>query len=73
MHRRRFGMAGFTVTLVLIAASSAFGQIAPTCAQLNTDPAYGLAGNPVVIQHSTTLVPASGPNPAHDRQARRRM
>jgi Tannase and feruloyl esterase len=67
MHRRRFGMAGFTVTLVIIAASSAFGQIPPTCAQLNTDPAYGLAGNPVVIQHSTTLVPAAGPNPAYCR------
>ena len=67
MHRRRFGIAGFTVTLVILAASSAFGQTAPTCAQLRTDPAYGLQANPVVIQHSTTLVPAAGANPAYCR------
>ena len=67
MHRRRFGIAGFTVTLVIIAPSSAFGQAPPTCAQLNTGPAYGLAGNPTVVQHSTTLVPAAGSNPAYCR------
>ena len=67
MRRRRFGMAGFTVTLGVLAASSASGQTPPTCAQLNTNPAYGLAGNPVVIQHSATLVPAAGTNPAYCR------
>ena len=67
MRRRRFGRAGFTVTLGVLAASSASGQTPPTCAQLNTDPVFGLAGNPVVIQHSTTLVPAAGTNPAYCR------
>jgi hypothetical protein len=67
MHRRPFGLAGFTVTWVVFAASLAFGQTPPTCAQLNTDPTYGLVGNPVIIQHSTTLVPAAGTNPAYCR------
>jgi feruloyl esterase len=67
MHRRRFSVVGFTVASVALAASSAFGQTPPTCAQLNTDPAYGLQGNPVVIQHATTLVPAAGANPAYCR------
>src|SRR4030095_8951730 len=67
MHRRHLGLAVCTVTLVIMAASSASGQTPPTCAQLNSDPAYGLEGNPVVIEHSTTLVPAAGGNPAYCR------
>ena len=67
MHQRQLLLVCYTMTLVLVAASSASGQTPPTCAQLDTDPAYGLEGNPVVIQHSTTLVPASGTNPAYCR------
>ena len=67
MHRRRLGLAGLTLVLTSFAPPVVFGQMPPTCAQLNTDPAHGLAGNPVVIQHITTLVPASGSNPAYCR------
>jgi hypothetical protein len=67
MHSRRLILIGLTVTLVTLGASSAFGQTPPTCAQLSTNPAYGLTQNPVVIQHSTTLVPAAGANPAYCR------
>ena len=49
------------VTVMAITSATALAQL-PTCAQLNTDPAFGLAGNAVVILHSTTLVPAVGPN-----------
>jgi hypothetical protein len=34
----------------------------PTCAQLGTDPAYGLAGNPDIANLTSTLIPASGTN-----------
>lgn len=67
MLQRQLGLAGCIVNLVIVAASSASAQTPPTCAQLNTDQAYGLEGNPVVIQHSTTLVPAAGSNPAYCR------
>src|SRR5262245_21366663 len=67
MHRRRLGLTGLTLVLGVFASAPVFGQTPPTCAQLNTDPTYGLAGNPVVIQHSTTLVPAAGSNPAYCR------
>jgi feruloyl esterase len=67
MHQRQLGRAGYTVFSIVVAASSASGQTPPTCEQLSADPAFGLAGNPVVIQHSTTLVPASGSNPAYCR------
>ena len=60
-------MAGFTLALAALAPVSVSGQTPPTCAQLNTDPTLGLAGNPVVIQHSTTLVPGAGSNPAYCR------
>jgi hypothetical protein len=36
-----------------------------TCAELATDPANGLAGNPVVKSATSALVAASGPNVAH--------
>jgi hypothetical protein len=39
----------------------------PTCSQLATDPANGLAGNPIVLSPTSTLVPASGPNPGYCR------
>ena len=54
------------VAVMAITSTTALAQL-PTCAQLNTDPAFGLAANPVVITHSTTLVPAVGTNPAFCR------
>src|SRR5438132_950020 len=37
------------------------------CIQLATDPAVGLAGNPVIKAATSTLIPASGVNKAHCR------
>src|SRR4030095_16574933 len=54
------------VTVMAITSATALAQL-PTCAQLDTDPAFGVAGNAVVIAHSTTLVPAVGANPAYCR------
>src|SRR5262245_26210116 len=66
MHRRRFGLVGFSICLAFIATpTAAFAQA--TCAQLNTNPALGLAGDPTIIQHTTTLVPPAGSNPAYCR------
>jgi hypothetical protein len=54
------------VTVMAITSATALAQL-PTCAQLNIDPAFGLAGNAVVITHTTTLVPAVGGNLAYCR------
>jgi feruloyl esterase len=67
MDRRRLALAGVTLTLAVFAPASVSGQTPPTCAQLNTDPIHGLSGNPVILQHSTTLVPAVGSSPAYCR------
>src|SRR5262249_39835026 len=40
---------------------------APTCAQLTTDPANGLAGNPTIVSATATLVPKAGSNAAYCR------
>src|SRR5262245_1521741 len=37
----------------------------PTCAQLGTNPAWGLAGNPQVQSLTVALTAASGPNAAY--------
>src|SRR5215831_20666071 len=39
----------------------------PTCSQLATDPANGLAGNPIILSPTSTLVPAAGGNAAYCR------
>ena len=67
MRPRRLCLAGLALTLVTRASDSAWAQPPPTCAQVAADPAFGFAGNPVVIQHSTTLVPAVGMAPAYCR------
>jgi hypothetical protein len=38
---------------------------APTCVALATDPANGIAGNPVIKSASSVVVPATGPNVAY--------
>jgi hypothetical protein len=50
-----------TTTLV---PATAFADALPTCAQLGSDPAYGLAGNPDLANLKSTLIAASGPNRA---------
>ncbi len=60
MHRRLLGLRGLVASLLMFAPFTAFAQGPPTCQQLDSDPAYGLAGNPVVLSHTATLVPAGG-------------
>jgi hypothetical protein len=60
MHRRGLFLSAFMFGIVAFAPAAAFAQ-GPTCAQLNTDPAYGLAGDPTVIAHSTTFVTTGVP------------
>ena len=62
-----------TTQLSLIAAllgSTAFlpapaSAATPACSQLATNPAFGLAGNPVITSATSTLVPPSGTNAAY--------
>jgi hypothetical protein len=67
MRVQRGFFAGFIFTAMTVAADALYAQTPPTCAQLNLDPVHGLAGNPVVIQHFTALVPAVGSSPAYCR------
>ena len=67
MHRRRLVLCGLVLGGVAFASSAAWAQSPPTCAQLDTNPAHGLAGNSTVISHSATLVPAEGANAAYCR------
>jgi hypothetical protein len=54
-------VAGFVAVSTWVSSPAASAQSIPTCAQLNDDPAYGLAGNPVVVAHSTTLISGNVP------------
>ena len=49
---------------IFVAASEAAVAL-PTCADLATNPAYGLAGNPQVSGVTAVLLPASGPTTAY--------
>lgn len=59
--------------ILLGVAAAAFGAIviptslaaSPTCVELGTNPAWGVAGNPLLSAGSTTLVPVSGSNAAY--------
>jgi hypothetical protein len=55
MQRRSLCLPALVFGVMAWAPAAALAQ-SPTCAQLNTDPIYGFAGNPTVIAHSTTLV-----------------
>ena len=64
MKRRRTVLSGFLFGLVTFVPSIASAQL-PTCADLATNPAYGLVGNPTILQPpsaplTATLVPAGG-------------
>ena len=67
MRPRRACLSGLALALGTLVPAATSAQPPPTCAQLGADPAFGVAGNPVVIQHSTTLVPAIGASPAYCR------
>src|SRR5437879_9859501 len=49
----------------LMLASTLAAAQSPTCAQLGSDPIYGLVGNASLSAASTTLVAASGTNAAY--------
>lgn len=67
MQGRHLVMSVLVAGMVAFVPSTASAQSPPTCAQLNTDPALGLAGNPTVIAHTTTLIAATGSNRAYCR------
>ena len=58
MQQQLRSLTGLVFGAIAFTAVTASAQ-PPTCAQLNNDPAYGLAGNPAVIDHSTALVPGT--------------
>jgi tannase/feruloyl esterase len=62
----RMTLKALLLTTSALMPATAFAHGAPkqlpTCAQLGTDPAYGLAGNPDIANLTSTLVGASGTN-----------
>ena len=73
MPTRTLGRSALATTaLALVAAAMTIAPhpatAAPaTCATLATDPANGLAGNPVIKSANSSIVPASGQNVAYCR------
>src|SRR5262245_40843812 len=55
--RRISAFAGAAAALFTALPLAASAAPLPACAQLGTDPAYGLAGNPEVSGLTATLVP----------------
>lgn len=51
---------------VLFVASPASAGV-PTCSELATNPAWGMAGNPLLSAVVWQIVPSTGPTPAHCR------
>jgi hypothetical protein len=62
---RLLAASGLALGATALAPASAWAQ--PTCAQLATDPANGLAGNATILSPTATLVPAAGANAAYCR------
>jgi hypothetical protein len=62
---------GVRLTLLLTVlgapATALSGPATPTCAELATDPAWGLAGNPGLTGLTAAIVPPTGPNLAYCR------
>ena len=50
--------------VLLFSAHQAYAQ-APSCSELATNPAYGLAGNPVITSATASIVAAAGNNKAY--------
>src|SRR5690242_8232717 len=63
--RRLLALSGLALGAMALVPATASAQ--PTCAQLATDPANGLAGNSTIVSPTATLVPASGSNAAYCR------
>ena len=61
------------ITAAGIVALGAFAVVSeaafalPTCTELQTNPAYGLAGNPQISALTAALQPASGPTTPYCR------
>jgi len=60
-YRTRLVATSFVFLMMAFSPSITLAHSLPTCAQLDTDPQYGLAGNRVVIVHTTTLVTTANP------------
>src|SRR2546421_2121006 len=56
MHTKVSILAGLFLLVMTGSPLSVSAQALPTCAQLVANPAYGLAGNPVVIVVTGTLI-----------------
>ena len=66
MIRRGIVGAAFCAAIGCIVAASPGAAVArPTCEELATNPAYGLAGNPQVSGPTAVLLSASGPTKAY--------
>ena len=63
--QRRLVLSGIALGALAFAPATALAV--PTCAQLATDPANGLAGNPIISTPTATLVLAAGSNAAYCR------
>ena len=63
--QQRLVLSGITLGALAFVPAAALAL--PTCSQLATDPANGLAGNPIIISPTATLVPAAGSNAAYCR------
>src|SRR5262249_22958378 len=63
--QRRLVLSGIALGALAFAPATALAG--PTCAQLATEPANGLAGNPIILTPTATLVPAAGSDAAYCR------
>jgi hypothetical protein len=64
-YLRLWAVSGLALGAAALVPATAAAQ--PTCAQLATDPANGLAGNATIVSPTATLVAASGSNAAYCR------
>jgi hypothetical protein len=64
---RTFVSGALAALAFFVAAVPATAFALPTCADLATNPAYGLAGNSQVSGVTTVLLATSGPNTAYCR------
>jgi len=59
---RRISLLGSLVALALLSPAA---HAAVSCAELATNPAHGLAGNPVVKTVMSAIIPAGAPNASY--------
>jgi len=57
--------AALLLTIMAVPATAWSGPPTPTCSDLGTDPAWGLAGNPSITGLTAEITPPSGPNVAY--------